>query len=84
MKTPEEKRWERMQQLLLAESRGDAPVRLASQRTLFGIKSHVEQVIERTVAEDAEKCAGQTEGKARSQQPDAPAPTAGHKTQARP
>ena len=52
MKTPEEKRWEMMQRVLQAESRGDAPVRISSQRTLFGIKSHVEQVIERTVEED--------------------------------
>lgn len=57
MKTPEEKRWERMQQQLLAESRGDTPVSMGSQRTLFGIKSHVEQVIERTAAEDAARCA---------------------------
>ncbi len=52
MKTSEEKRWERVQQLLLAESRGDAPIRLSSQHTLFGIKSHVETVIEKTVAEE--------------------------------
>ena len=56
MKTSEEKRWERMQQQLLAESSGSAPVRLSSQRTLFGIKSHVEEVIEAVVAEDRAKC----------------------------
>lgn len=82
MKTPEERRWERMQQLLLAESRGDAPVRLESRRTLFGIKSHVEQVIERTVAEDAETCRKRTAGKGGSRQPDEPAPAAEHETQA--
>ncbi len=45
-----------MQQQLLAESSGSAPVRLSSQRTLFGIKSHVEEVIEAVVAEDRAKC----------------------------
>ena len=47
--TSEEQRWERMKQVLLAESRGDAPVVVSSGRTLFGIKSHAEEVIERTV-----------------------------------
>lgn len=56
MKTQEEKRWERMQQLLLAESQGKSPVRISSQRTLFGIKSHVERVVEKVAAEDTEKC----------------------------
>lgn len=56
MKTPEEKRWERMQQLLLAESNGEAPVRVSSQRTLFGIRSHVEEVVEAVAAEDRAKC----------------------------
>ena len=56
MKTPEEKRWELMQQMLLAESRGDEPRAFSSGRTLFGIKSHVEEVIERVAAEDAERC----------------------------
>ncbi|MCD8316889.1 MAG: nitroreductase family protein [Eggerthellaceae bacterium] len=56
MKTPEEKRWDRLQELLFAESRGDAPVRISSTRTLFGIKSHVEEVIEAVAAEDREKC----------------------------
>ena len=51
MKSREEKNWELMQQVLMAESNGNAPVRLSSQRTLFGIPSHVEEVIERTAAE---------------------------------
>lgn len=51
MKTPEEKRFERIKDVLLAESSGTGPVRIASTRTLFGIKSHAEEVIERTVAE---------------------------------
>ncbi len=41
--------------MLLAEAGGNAPVRISSQRTLFGIKSHVEEVIERTVAEEDER-----------------------------
>ncbi|MDO4182408.1 MAG: hypothetical protein Q4E12_02210 [Coriobacteriia bacterium] len=52
MLTPEEKRWKRIQEKLLAESRGDAPATFCSQRTLFGIKSSVEEVIDRTVAEE--------------------------------
>ena len=56
MKTSEEKRWELVQQQLLAESRGDAPTPVVSQRTLFGIKSHVEEVIDRTAAEDSARC----------------------------
>ena len=56
MKTPEEKRWELMQQVLLAENRGDEPRAYSSGRTLFGIKSHVEEVIERVAAEDAARC----------------------------
>ncbi len=44
-----------MQRVLLAESRGETPVRVSSQKTLFGIKSHVEAVIERTAAEADEE-----------------------------
>lgn len=51
MKTPEEKRFERIKDILIAESSGTGPVRIASTRTLFGIKSHSEEVIERTVAD---------------------------------
>ncbi len=56
MKTREEKRWELMQEVLSAESRGDKPLRVSSQRTLFGIKSHVETVIDAVAAEDRKKC----------------------------
>lgn len=46
MKTRAEERWEQMQQLLAREASGyDGPVKISSQRTLFGIKSHVEEVI---------------------------------------
>ena len=51
----DEKRWKRIQEMLAAEASGK-PVRpIASQRTLFGIPSEVEQQIERIVAEDEEK-----------------------------
>ena len=56
MKTPEEKRWELLQQVLLAESRGDEPRAYSSGRTLFGIKSHAEEVMERVAAEDEARC----------------------------
>ena len=61
MKTPEEKRWELIQQYLAADSQGNAPIRICSKRTLFGIKSSVEEVIERTVAEDERKHAQKRE-----------------------
>lgn len=73
MKTQAEQRWERMQELLAREAAGhDGPVRVSSQRTLFGIKSHVEEVIDGVAAEDTQRCleaidAGTTE-------PDAHAP----------
>ena len=48
----EERRWKRINEMLAAEASGK-PVRPAvSQRTLFGIPSTVEQVIERAVRED--------------------------------
>lgn len=56
MKTPEEKRWELLQQVLLAESRGEEPRAYSSSRTLFGIKSHAEEVMERVAAEDEARC----------------------------
>ena len=57
MKTRAEERWEQMQQLLAREASGyDGPVKISSQRTLFGIKSHVEGVIEKAAAEDTQKC----------------------------
>ena len=69
MKTSEERRWERLQQQLAAEAAGKAPVRLCSQRTLFGIPSHVDEVIGAVVAEENRKCAdalrerrGETDG----------------------
>lgn len=51
-----EKRWQRIQQLLGAEARGDAPASFSSQKTLFGIPSHVEQVMAKVAQEDEERC----------------------------
>ena len=50
-----ERRWERMQQLLGAEARGDEPRPFASTRTLFGIRSTVEQQLDALVAEEEER-----------------------------
>ena len=48
----DEKRWKRIQDLLAAEASGQELRPAVSQRTLFGIPSTVEQVIQRTVEED--------------------------------
>ncbi|WP_251197331.1 hypothetical protein [Anaerotardibacter muris] len=57
MKTKAEERWEHMQQLLAMEASGhEGPIKIASQRTLFGIKSHVEEVIEKVAEEDTKRC----------------------------
>lgn len=57
MKTRAEERWEHMQQLLAMEAAGhEGPMKISSQRTLFGIKSHVEEVVEKVAAEDTQKC----------------------------
>ena len=46
-----EKRWQRLRDQLGAEARGDSQPRLCSQRTLFGIRSGVEQALDAVVAE---------------------------------
>ena len=51
-----QKRWETMKQVLGAESRGDELRGFSSTRTLFGIKSHAEEVIERVAAEETARC----------------------------
>lgn len=57
MKARAEERWEHMQQLLAMEAAGhEGPMKISSQRTLFGIKSHVEEVVEKVAAEDTQKC----------------------------
>ena len=61
MKTSEEKRWELMQNYLMAEYSGDAQPALRSTRTLFGIKSHTDEVIERTVRDMEAKSAPSTD-----------------------
>ena len=38
-----ERKWKRIQDQLGAQARGDEPARMSSGRTLFGIKSDVEQ-----------------------------------------
>ena len=48
----DEKRWKRIQEMLVAEASGKTVRPLVSQRTLFGVPSTVEQTIERIVAED--------------------------------
>lgn len=52
MKSDEELRWERMQQVLAAEAQGKPVKPMMSKRTLFGIPSTVDRVIDRAVAED--------------------------------
>lgn len=46
-----EKRWQRLRDQLGAEARGDSQPRLCSQRTLFGIRSSVDQTLDAVVAE---------------------------------
>lgn len=47
-----QRKWETMQRILGAEARGDELRGFSSTRTLFGIKSHAEEVIERVAAEE--------------------------------
>ena len=47
-----QRQWFRMQQLIGAEAQGKRPAAINSTRTLFGIKSHVEEVMEAVAAED--------------------------------
>ena len=51
----DERRWKRINDLLVAEASGKELRPVISQRTLFGIPSTVEQTIERIVAEDEEE-----------------------------
>ena len=67
----DEKRWKRIQDMLVAEASGKAMRPVVSQRTLFGIPSTVEQTIERIVAEDeAERRAKRKDGSASSAEND--------------
>lgn len=56
MGAADDRRWERLQAALAAEIDGNTP-KVASTRTLFGIKSHVEEVIDRVVDEENERTA---------------------------
>ena len=47
-----QRQWETMRQLIGAEAQGKRPQVMNSTRTLFGIKSHVEEVMEAVAAED--------------------------------
>ena len=67
----DEKRWKRIQDMLVAEASGKTMRPVVSQRTLFGIPSTVEQTIERIVAEDeAERRAKRKDGSASSAEND--------------
>ena len=67
----DEKRWKRIQDMLVAEASGKTMRPAVSQRTLFGIPSTVEQTIERIVAEDeAERRAKRKDGSASSAEND--------------
>lgn len=50
-----QRRWEIMRQLIGAEAQGKRPHAVNSTRTLFGIKSHVEEVMDAVAAEDLER-----------------------------
>ena len=69
----DEKRWKRIQDMLAAEASGKTMRPVVSQRTLFGIPSTVEQIIERIVAEDeAERRAKRNNNSASSSESDSP------------
>jgi len=48
----DEKRWKRIQEMLAADAQGKTVRPVVSQRTLFGIRSSVEEAIDAIVAED--------------------------------
>ena len=48
----DEKKWEQIRRALRAGAAGDEVAPVTSTRTLFGIKSHAEEVIEAAVAAD--------------------------------
>ena len=49
---PDEKQWKRIQEMIAAEASGRELRPFVSQRTLFGIKSSVEEQIEAIVEQD--------------------------------
>ncbi len=52
----EEQTWKRMRDVLIAEANGKDPHTVVSTRTLFGIPSTVEQVIDSVAAEEDARC----------------------------
>lgn len=46
-----DKKWQRIADLLSAEAAGESKPRITSTRTLFGIKSSVEELVDRTARE---------------------------------
>ncbi len=65
-----EKRWQRLRDQLGAEARGDSQPRLCSQRTLFGIRSSVEQTLDAVVAEQEAQAQRKLEAERRRRQAD--------------
>ena len=51
MGLPEDKKWEMFQQILAAGIHGDEPRAVVSRRTLFGIRSSVEEKMDAIAAE---------------------------------
>ena len=52
----DERTWERMRDVLIAEANGKDPRAVVSTRTLFGIPSSVERVIDSVAAEEDARC----------------------------
>ena len=55
MKSPQERRFDLIKQVLLNDMTGANPPRFATQRTLFGIKSSTEVLLERVAQEENER-----------------------------
>lgn len=55
MRTSQDRQFELIQQLLLNDITATSAPKFASQRTLFGIKSSVETLIERTADEENQR-----------------------------
>ena len=56
VKSREERQWELMREALLAEAQGKTPRPVASKRTLFGIRSSVEEAVDKIAAEEDMRC----------------------------
>lgn len=62
----DEKNWELIRRALRAGAAGDEVAPVTSTRTLFGIKSHAEEVIEAAVREDEARRAADRKARARA------------------